>query len=487
MGEIKNIIESNLTECLNDCVFNPIVTHKCLPFVSPSSRESIKNYLKNDNLNNSKDLWRNLLIDSICILKINDNREKIYNDSKENLQLFIDNFENIRKTSSYGIDEIGMYFDDFIEFESVLYGTDKHYRDHVKHVLQVWAIGIGLINSNEIIFKDGYIVKNNKDFHFQIDVEEELKSVSEGDINTINFIKKQPYISKSELWAMWTIIALCHDLGYPIEKTSEINKQAKKIISHFGNMNFSELNYSFDIFNSFLVDKFLNIISSKAKLNSQKTSIQTKYRDKISKSLEDYKHGVFSSLLIFKNLTYFLETDYSTTHENLSDEDLRQFHIRKEILRSIASHTCPKVYHLELNTLSFLLILCDELQEWNRPKFNELRDNEHSQAPERVEIKKFDMENDQCVHIEFTYKFVYNESFGSYFVFNKFKNIHNLLRSAKDDNTRKIIFDWDILFSDKKFNLSFDSRRNSFEFMKVSEFKLESELWVLEKDNLSIY
>ena len=45
-------------------------------------------------------------------------------------------------------------------------------------------------------------------------------------------------ISQSEIWAMWTIIALCHDLGYPIEKTSKINLQAKKIISHFGNMNF---------------------------------------------------------------------------------------------------------------------------------------------------------------------------------------------------------------------------------------------------------
>ena len=483
MGEIKNITESNLKECLKDCVFNPIANHKSLPFISATSKKSIKTYIKNDNLINSKELWKNLLIDAICVLKINDSRERIYTDSKNDMTLFSSNFDRIRKTSSYGIDEIGNYFNDFIEFESVLYGTDKHYRDHVKHVLQVWAIGIGLLSSCEFVFKDGYIVRNNEDFHFQIDVER-LANETDG---SRNFVERSPYISKSELWAMWTIIALCHDLGYPIEKTSEINKQAKKIISHFGNMNFSELNYSFDIFNSFLVDKFLNIISSKAKIESRKTSIQTKYRDKISKSLEDYKHGVFSSLLIFKNLTYFLETDYSSINEELTDEDLRQFHIRKEILRSIASHTCPKVYHLEFNTLSFLLILCDELQEWNRPKFNELRDNVHSQAPDKVELKRFEMAGEQCIHIEFTYTFDFNEEFSKYLVFNKFKNIHNLLRSAKDDNMRKIIFDWDILFSDKKFNLSFDSRRNSFDFMKVSEFRIENESWVLEKDDLSIY
>lgn len=487
MAEIKNITESNLKDCLNDCVFNPLITNKSIPYISISSKKSIKNYLKCDDLTNSKELWKNLLIDSICILKVNDQREGIYNDSSENLTIFNDHFENIRKSSSYGINEIGDYFDDFIEFESVLYGTDKHYRDHVKHVLQVWAIGIGLINNNEIVFNDGYIYKKNIDFHFQLNLSEEVKYLKEDDTILKEKLTNGQFISKSELWAMWTIIALCHDLGYPIEKTSEINKQARKIISHFGNMNFSELNYSFDIFNSFLVDKFLNIVSSKADLKNGQTTVQSKYRDKISKSLEDYQHGVFSSLLIFKNLTYFLETDYSLIQKELSIEDLRQFHIRKEILRSIASHTCQKVYHLEFNTLSFLLILCDELQEWNRPKFNEIKEKTYSQAPERVELKKFLMGKEQFIHIEFTYGFEIDEKMKEFFVIKKYKNIHNLLRNAKDDSKRKIIFDWDILFTNKKYSLSFNSNRSSFEFMKVSEFSSEGDSWKIINENLSIY
>lgn len=444
-----------MKSCLDDSIFKQIANStENIPYFSPTSKKCLKVYLKDKSLETSEELWKNLLIDSICILKVNDERERMYHDSKDELVLFTTNFDEIRKSSSYGINELGAYFRDFIEFESVLYGTDKHYRDHVGHVLQVWAIGIGLINNYEVFFKDKYKVKNDFNFHFEI----KEKNIKEG------------FISKSELWAMWTLIALCHDLGYPIEKTSEINKQAKKIISHFGNMNFSELTYSFDIFNSFLVDKFLNIISSKAVIKSKETLIQTKVRDKISKSLEDYKHGVFSSLLIFKNLTYFLETDYSLTKVKLSDEDLRQFHIRKEILRAIASHTCPKIYHLELNTLSFLLILCDELQEWNRPKFNEFKGDVVSQAPSNVELKKFSMKDDQIIHIEFTYDFNFEENFKNFLILKKFKNIHNLLRSAKDDKFRKVIFDWDLLFSNKKFNLSFDSSRNSFEFMKASEY-----------------
>ncbi len=472
MSDIKNIIESDLKTCLSDCVFKQIAnsTDKFL-FISKSSKKSLKSYIKFNNLINSKELWKNLLIDSICILKANDKREKIYEDAQENPQEFINHFDDIRRSSTYGINQIDKYFDDFIEFESVLYGTDKHYRDHVGHVLQVWAIGIGLINNHEFTFKDGYKINNDYCFLFE-------KKDDENDIS----------ISKSEFWSMWTIIALCHDLGYPIEKTSEINKQAKKIISHFGNMNFSELNYSFDIFNSFLVEKFLNIISSKALISSNETSIQTKFRDKISKSLEDYNHGVFSSLLIFKNLTYFLETDYSISKEKLTNEDLRQFHIRKEILRAIASHTCPKIYHLEFNTLSFLLILCDELQEWNRPKFNELRKNSISQAPNNVEIKEFTIsEKNQTIYIEFSYDFDYEEKFKEFLVLNKYKHIYNLLRSAKDNKKRKIIFDWDIIFLNKKFNISFNSNRNSYGFMNSSEYnKTSDDSWAI-LSKLEIY
>lgn len=471
MAEVKSITESDLKTCLNDCVFTQLSSSpdKYI-FISKTSKKCLKNYKKESSLENSRLLWKNLLIDAICVLKVNDKREKIYIDSKHNTSLFHEHFDNIRKSNTYGIDQLDKYFDDFIDFESVLYGSDKHYRDHVGHVLQVWAIGIGLLNKNEFIFKDGYKLESTIDFQFEYEGEQET------------------FITRSEIWSMWTIIALCHDLGYPIEKTSEINKQAKKIISHFGNMNFSELNYSFDIFNSFLVDKFLNIVSSKANIKDQCTTIQTKYRDKISKSLEDYKHGVFSSLLIFKNLTYFLETDFSISEQKLSEEDLRQFFIRKEVLRAISSHTCSKIYHLEFNTLSFLLILCDELQEWNRPKFNEIRNEVKSLSPESVELKEFSMTTDQRIKIEFVYAFKSNESHIEYLVKSKFRSICHLLRHAKDDGRRKMIFDWDIIFEDRKFNISFDSSRSSYEFVKTSIFDKDNEdNWNISMEKLELY
>jgi len=483
---MKEVLKNNLlkiglsSQVLYDNVFKQIGESTTLPFISLISKESLRKYNQED-ITILKSLWKNLLIDSICVLKINDSREGIYYDSKENPQKLYDNFETIRLTSSYGINEISKYFDDFVDFESVLYGTDTHYRDHVNHVLQVWAIGINLISHNKFILGDHYGVDINSNFHFEIP--------ETGNKNTI---------SQSELWAMWTIIALCHDLGYPIEKTSKINIQAKKIISHFGNMNFSELNYSFDIFNSFLVDKFLNLISSKATnkkddKNDGKvimiTEIQTKYRDKFSKSLEEYKHGIFSSLLLFKNFTYFLESDYYISGDNLLEEDLRQFYIRKEILRSIAGHTCPKIYHLSLNTLSFLLILCDELQEWNRPKFDDLIKRESSKEP-GVEIREFILTPNQKIHIRLTYDFEIQTTKTKYLVDNRFRFIHCILRSAKDDKDRKekgVEFIWEIKFRNIQYTLCFDSNKDSFEQLDVYSQVINSDKKLEEKRPYKIY
>ena len=471
MNTIKDIINVNLNrDTLGNSIFKQIAeSEKEFQFISKESKESIKDYINSKVIDRekTKNVWKNLLMDSVALLKINDSREKIYLDSKDNIELLLENFHYIRKTNSYGIDEIARYFDDFDVFESVLYGLDRYYRDHINHVLQVWAIGIGLIYHSTPKLNDGFEIDMNKDFHFEINEKE----------------NKEKTISVSELWAMWTVIALCHDLGYPIEKTSQINKQAKKIISYFGNMQFTELDYSFSILNTFLVEKFLNIISSKVceipKYEKEKsencskkefyTSIQTKYRDKLSKSLEDYKHGIFSSLLLFKNLTYFLETDYSVNSNSIDDLDAKQFYIRKEILRSIAGHTCPKLYHKELNTLSFLLILCDELQEWNRPNFDNYISN-HKESEIEIEIKEFALEETQKIHIMMNYSKMNNiESFEKFLVINRFKNIHYLLRSAKKDTERKIIFQWEINFSDAKYYFCFDTSKDSFKMLSVTK------------------
>lgn len=437
-------------DTLNNNVIGQIAQDNDNIFFSQTTKESMNAFI-NDKTNKNETailLWKNLLIDSICLLKMNDNRERLYKTFKEiyakGVTKFCESFDKIRLMSSYGIDELVEYFTDFVDFESVLYGTSKHYRDHVLHLLQVWAIGIGIFCNQEhkLSLPDKYEY-SGENFTFLI---KESKP------------PERKYISKSEIWAMWTIIALCHDLGYPIEKASKINQETRKIVNHFGCLNFQELNYSFEIFNGYIVEKFLNIISSKAikakdPSEINKTAIQSKYHDKFSKSLEDFKHGMFSGLLIFKKLTYFLETDYYQGSE-LNNEDLRQFYIRKEILRAICGHTCPKIYHINLNTLSFLLILCDEIQEWNRPNFDDFRLRITENDPD-VQIE-YELDT-QKFHIMFKYDINCNNDNYKYLVINRFKTLHFLLRSAKDDKDRKISFQWEIEFKNRRYTFKFTS------------------------------
>ena len=57
-------------------------------------------------------------------------------------------------------------------------------------------------------------------------------------------------------------------------------------------------------------------------------------------------------------------------------EDSRQFYIRREILRSMASHTCKDIYQNDALTFSFLLIICDDAQEWGRKNISQLYVND---------------------------------------------------------------------------------------------------------------
>jgi hypothetical protein len=123
-----------------------------------------------------------------------------------------------------------------------------------------------------------------------------------------------------------------------------------------------------------------NMIKADKKKNKQNKIVQLyvarpqpKYYFKFQKSLERMKHGILSTLIIYKLLAYFLDSDYSINEDYKFDKDERkQFYIRREILRAIATHTCKDVFHLHMGSFAFLLIIADDTQEWGRKYLSEL-------------------------------------------------------------------------------------------------------------------
>lgn len=297
-------------------------------------------------------LWKELIEKAIKCLRYCDEREP-FRGAEE---------KGDRKTpKAYGINELKEYYDKYIEFERLLYGSNRYYRDHVVHVFRTWLSGTMLMVKNNGAYLEKLTI-NEKDFEITLSNEEKL--------------------------SMWTIIALTHDLGYPLQKAKNIIDTTRSMVSTFiANPNIS-MDLSFHGVQNYMNDFIVRLMSSKMiKYKKEKIEVdgkeqeiqlyaarlQPKYYFKFQKSLENNSHGILSTLIIYKLLTYFLESDYSINEDYVfNSEDQRQFYIRREILRAIASHTCNDIYQLYMTAFSFLLRICDDTQEWGRKNISEL-------------------------------------------------------------------------------------------------------------------
>ncbi|MBD5448829.1 MAG: hypothetical protein HDR28_01465 [Lachnospiraceae bacterium] len=314
-------------------------------------------------------LWKELIEKAIICLRYYDGREP-FKKAEENGEK--------KAPKVYGIDELKDYYDKYTDFERLLYGSNRYYRDHVVHVFRTWLSGTVLMIKNEGIYLDK-ISLNEK----------------EGGIE----------LSKEEKLSMWTIIALTHDLGYPLQKAKNIIDATRSMVSTFVANPDISMDLSFHGVQNYMNDFIVRLMSSKmVKYNkNSKTAdsekaelyaarLQPKYYFKFQKSLENNSHGILSTLIIYKLLTYFLESDYSINEDYAFDsEDRRQFYIRREILRAIASHTCNDIYQLYMTSFSFLLRICDDTQEWGRKNISELYVN---QSQEYV-LKDIDLHIDK--------------------------------------------------------------------------------------------
>lgn len=343
-------------------------------FVSEETRNLLNEISTDGNLTKARDhllkeVWPSVLKDALKVLKKNDPRE--WPKGKDStIGTFFDE-------ASLGVTELQEVLSGFSEFEGVMYGASpEQYRDHVVHSFRVWIIGQGLL-------KECFAS------------------------NLITDAKLQSMISPEEWECMWALVALCHDIGYPLSQLERVNERARNAFTRQGLLPQGDLRFTFSQQMQPFHDTLIRLMASKPvklaentrppkdeeKKEKEKiyvTHLQNKYYLKLLKSFDNLDHGVVSSLLISKALVYFLESDLCHDWWSpLTEEDARQFLIRREILRAIASHTCPDIYHLKFNTLSFLLYMADEIQCWGRPTFAKLQEEPAGIMNGQVEVKEF--------------------------------------------------------------------------------------------------
>lgn len=350
-----------------------------------------------------EELWNELIEKSIICLRIFDKREPFMVNGKHQYV--------------HGLDKLKDYHKNYIEFEGVLYGSDAYYRDHVFHVIRVWLLGIYLLLCTNTHIVSGK-TKLIDLIHFEGEMVEKVEKATSDDIKKIHndlkdgdctiikkgekYYKVQKKLNNSggeevvllsannfsdeinilEKISMWTIMALCHDLGYPLEKSKKVLSKTEKMMEAFISSPYVDKNLKFDGTQDSNNLDIISFISKKMKpvlkederfVAKYNASIQDKYKFKYKLSLEEFAHGIISAIIIYKMLIYFIEADNNPDANYVFDnEDARQFYMRRDILRAIASHTCENIYHIDVATFPMLLFVCDELQEWGRKSWKSM-------------------------------------------------------------------------------------------------------------------
>lgn len=381
--------------------------------------ESPDEYYLFNHLDTIKELWKILIEKSIKCLRYFDTREPFMENSQKH-------------PKAYGVNELQSYFEEYCKFESVLYGAGKYYRDHVIHVFRVWLLGIDCLLTKNGEYLNKIIISSN----FKVN---ELEKIS-----------------------IWTMIAFTHDLGYPLEKAQSIIDTTKDMMKYFIQNPVLSLDLSFNGIQNNMNDFVLRFVSSKMVpkenncLNAEKCEcitdkneyaarLQPKYYFKFQKSLEKYMHGIISSIIIYKLLLFFLESDFNINEDYyFKREDARQFYIRREILRAVASHTCKDIYHLKMETFSFLLIIADDSQDWGRKNISELYTHKEFKYEFGNITCNFDSENNYNCLIDETFTFENNANSEISRVLGnlkkQFDSYSSLFRNGQDTKNRDFTF-----------------------------------------------
>ncbi len=255
-------------------------------------------------------------------------------------------------------------------------------RDHFIHSVNVFLLGLAIYSQNKNYreaFKD-YVVSSHYEKYYRIDEE----------------------FSNEEFLYRWGVAALFHDIGYPVEIIGKqlkkfINDGVKSISSSYGAdtaidfKDFNEFNTIVKIEPDFADNytkqypkaKFLNLFKP---TDIMAHKIATDFKevdvDKVAKHLDSFvnvmgengfiDHGFFSAILVLNSYGYLIQK-YSKNQDFFfypivdSAAAILLHNYYRNVLQKKPFDLPP--LNPRLSPLAYLLILCDELQEWNRQPF----------------------------------------------------------------------------------------------------------------------
>ena len=269
-------------------------------------------------------------------------------------------------------------------------------RDHFIHSVNVFLLGLAIYSQNKSYrdkFKQ-YVLNSPYKKYYRIDGE----------------------FSHEEFLYRWGVAALFHDIGYPVEIIGKqlkkfINDGIKSISSSYNAdtaidfKDFNELNTIVNKDPNF-ADKYTSVYPEAKFLNLFKPTdimahkISTDFKgidvNQVIKHLDSFvdimgdsgfiDHGFFSSILVLNSYGYLIQK-YAKNNDFFfypivdSATAILLHNYYRNVLQKKPFDL--KTLHPSQSPLAFLLILCDELQEWNRQPFG-VKDKQRSHVNELV-------------------------------------------------------------------------------------------------------
>lgn len=314
-----------------------------------------------------------------------------------------------------GYDKLFKYFDEYVNFEELIFASDSFYRDHTLHSLWVYFLGEYVITHKEFegffhkMFEGRIHMESIRDMLISLNMPHIFGKI----IGIYEEILKVSALND----AIRCVSALSHDLGYPLKKIEKINKCIKEIMPYFSINNYDEFNFNFSEVQQHFVASFLEFLSTRVTPSSSEDDIEedfvrrvfelnevneiTSFKKeeilkltkeelqmvkkiltlipKISKNMtrywayckdfEDYKHGIMSAFLLVKNVNAFHDIEFSIVdniHSDFAFIDFKDIFAKQAVLLSVTDHTCDNFKISQLNDSVAFLTFIDELEEFSR-------------------------------------------------------------------------------------------------------------------------
>ena len=262
-----------------------------------------------------------------------------------------------------GYHKLSAYFKHYAHYENVLFSVDENHRDHVIHSIWVMMIGFYLSKQCRPLSHLSY-------HSLSSDLSQQSQSMQKARDILLTYEN-----------ALWTLVFLTHDLGYPIQKTTIANEVMSKMISNFGFLTHTDFSYQFNVLHQTAIDELLNTLSTVLIWfpgGRYKLGLMPGYRLDYSKTLEQFDHGIMSAYLIQRYLDFICDTmSWFRQIPEYYEQDSYDAALRVLIIEwlcAISDHTNDNRYFDDLNDISVLLIISDELDEFSRFAHSKTRD-----------------------------------------------------------------------------------------------------------------